>query len=124
MLLEQDRDDIIEEFLEGQPRAEYWRELREALAGRLTEAVAYQKTLDTDTPDYAEATERVEELREQVTALHLEEAVTQFVEESVAATVNRPRRPRLPDGFEPPEGYGAFDDEFAIDPSDLPGGTR
>lgn len=123
MLLEQDRDDIIEEFLDGQPRAEYWRELRQALAERLREAVQYQKTLAPDAPGYADSTARVEELREQVNALATEEIITQFVEESITSTVNRPRRPRLPEGFEPPSG-GFDDDEFAIDPSDLPGRTR
>ena len=117
MLLQQDQDDIIEEFLEGQPRADYWRELRQALAGRLSEASSHLATLSFDTFGYAEARARVEELQEQVHALGTEEVITRFVEESVSSTVNRPRRIYLP------EGLGDIDDdEFAIDAADVGSG--
>ena len=95
-------DQVIEEFLEGQPRAETWRSLRETLQARLKDAVASRDAIDPEDPRRSALERKVRELREQVAALAQEEAITQFVEDSVRASVSRPR----------PFGSGDEDDEF------------
>jgi hypothetical protein len=94
-----EQDPIIEEFLEGQPRAETWRELRDVLADRLRDAVAARDALDKDDPRRAALERKVEQLREQVATLAQEEAVTRFVEDSVRASLAQPRP------------FDAYDDE-------------
>ena len=84
-----DTDSIIEEFLDGAPRAETWSKLHEALALRLEAA-----RREGDTP-------QIEQLKQQVAALAQEEAITRFVEDSVRVTLVRPRG-----------GEFDFDDEF------------
>ncbi|WP_309710996.1 hypothetical protein [Armatimonas sp.] len=84
-----DADSIIEEFLDGAPRAETWSKLREALAFRLEAA---RREGDTA---------QIEQLEQQVAALAQEEAITRFVEDSVRVTLVRPRG-----------GEFDFDDEF------------
>jgi predicted nucleic acid-binding Zn-ribbon protein len=91
---------IIEEFLGDEPRAEMWRNLRQALQDRLRDAVAARDEIPEGHPRRAEVEARIEELRDQVAALAQEEAITQFVEDSVRASLNRPARP------------GGFADEF------------
>ena len=85
-------EQVIEEFLDGQPRAEMWRELREALQGRLRAALADRDSATEGTPDRTLADKRVKELQAQVAALAQEEAVTQFVEDSVRQSLSRPAR--------------------------------
>ena len=93
-------DAVIEEFLEGEPRAQFWQELREALQGRLRDAVAALAAVAPSDPQRKSLEARVKELREQVSALATEEAVAEFVEGSVRRSLNRVQRP------------GAFLDEF------------
>lgn len=78
---------LIEEFLEGAPRAGTWHELHQALALRLEEA---RTTGDT---------RRIKELEQQVAALAQEEAITRFVEDSVRVTLVRPRDDEFDDEF-------------------------
>ena len=85
------QDEVIEEFLEGQPRAQAWREMRETLEARLKDAVAARDGIDPEDPQLPGLERRVRDLRAQVAALGQEEAITQFVEESVRASLNRPR---------------------------------
>ncbi|MEI6433021.1 MAG: hypothetical protein WCP07_12615 [bacterium] len=85
-------DAVIEEFLEGEPRAEFWRELRESLQERLSSAVENLGQITPEHPDYKAQETRVAELRQQVRALATEEAVTEFVEDSIRRTLNRPLR--------------------------------
>ena len=85
-----DPDQPIKDFLEGQPRAHFWRELRETLAERLRDALAERDALPEDDPTRPTREKRVRELRAQVAALAQEEAVTQFVEDSVRASLSRP----------------------------------
>jgi hypothetical protein len=94
------REEVIEEFLEGQPRAELWHDLKAALQGRLQAAVEERDAAGPSHPDYAALSERVEELREQVRVLAEEGAITQFVEDSVRASLSRPRRPGVFDDAE------------------------
>jgi hypothetical protein len=92
-------EQAVDDFLEGAPRADTWRDLRETLAARLADARSDLELLPPDDPRRPEREKRVRELREQVAALAREEAVTQFVEESVRASLSRPRP------------FGATDDE-------------
>lgn len=89
--MKNEQDPVIEEFLEGQPRAQTWRALKETLAARLADTKASYAALDPDDPRRAGLERKLRELREQVRALAEEEAVTQFVEESVRASLNRPQ---------------------------------
>lgn len=83
---------VIEEFLEGAPRAETWGELRKALSLRLEAA--------RSEGDQA----HIDELEEQVAALAQEEAITRFVEDSVRVCFVRPRTADA--------HYDEFDDEI------------
>jgi TPP-dependent pyruvate/acetoin dehydrogenase alpha subunit len=94
-------EQAIDELLDGDLRADEWRELREALTGRLREAVAERDALPESDPTRADWDLRVEELRDQVAALATEEAVTEFVEKAARVTFARPT--------------AEDDDEFAID---------
>jgi len=85
-------DTVIEDFLEGHPRANQWREMRETLQARLVNALADRDAALPGSREKTAAERKVRELREQVEALRTEEAVTQFVEDSVRATLSRPRR--------------------------------
>lgn len=94
------REEAIEDFLEGQPRADLWRELRETLAARLADARAERDAASPDDLRRLELEKRVRELDTQVGALAREEAVTRFVEDSVRASLSRPR----PFGANPDDG--------------------
>lgn len=83
-------DTVIEDFLEGQPRANQWREMRETLQARLKDAVLARDAAPPGSREYTTTEKKVRELREQVHALRTEEAVTQFVEDSVRASLSRP----------------------------------
>lgn len=81
-------NDILEEFLGDTPRATEWRELREALRGRLK---AMLRSRDTETdPAALQALEtQIASLRKQVAVLETEEVVAQFVEDSIKASLAR-----------------------------------
>lgn len=95
-------EQAIDELLDGEPRADEWRELREALTERLREALSERDALPESDPRRSDWEERISELREQITALATEEAVTEFVENAARATF---ARPKVEDEF----------DEFEID---------
>jgi hypothetical protein len=98
-------EQVIEEFLEGQPRAEEWKELTAALQGRLKDAREQRDALPADDPRRADWEARIAELNEQIAVLATEAAITEFVEDSVRMSLSRPRRP----------GMDEDDDEFAIE---------
>lgn len=86
-------DGPVDEFLNGTPRAETWRELREALTGRLRYASENYDAVKIDQPDdprLPELKKRLDELKNQVAVLAEEEAVARFVEDSVRASLYRP----------------------------------
>jgi hypothetical protein len=93
-------DDVINDFMGGTLRANQWRELRVVLEARLVDA----KLLLVDTPVGSTAhrslQRKVKEMTLQVNALLQEEAVAQFVEDSVIATVSRPHPLEVMDGFD------------------------
>lgn len=84
-------DVVIEDFLDGQPRANQWREMRETLQVRLNDAIDARDAAADESRERASAEKKVRDLKAQVTALRTEEAVTQFVEDSVRASLSRPR---------------------------------
>ncbi|MBC8141216.1 MAG: hypothetical protein H7Y38_07220 [Armatimonadetes bacterium] len=93
------REEIIEDFLDGQLRASKWRELRVALQTRLDRAKEQLSALPATSSERGEIEERITELKTQVRALAEEEAITQFVEESVSNSLTRPRPfPAFDDG--------------------------
>lgn len=85
-----DEEQVIDEFVGG-TRADTWRSLRETLEVRLRDAVAERNALPSNDARRALLERKVRELKEQVAALAQEEIVTQFVEDTVRASLNRPR---------------------------------
>lgn len=73
-----DVERVIEEFLDGKPRASTLRNLRLALEAKL-------RRMEQDP---SASSEQVQELREQVRVLYEEELITQFVEDSVRFTLS------------------------------------
>jgi hypothetical protein len=73
-----DVERVIEEFLEGKPRAATLRELRQALEAKL-----HRLQQDPSTP-----CQQIDDLREQVRVLYEEEFITQFVEDSIRFTLS------------------------------------
>ncbi len=73
-----DVERVIEEFLEGKPRAATLRELRQALEAKL-------RRLEDDP---SASPEQLEQLREQARVLYEEELITQFVEDSIRFTLS------------------------------------
>lgn len=98
------REEVVEDFLAGQPRADIWRELKETLQIRLKDAVTTRDVMDPYDPAFPAQEKRVRELREQIAALAQEEAITQFVEDSVRASLTRPRPLNVP-SEDDEEGY-------------------
>ena len=97
---------VEDEILNGGPRATQLREMREVLQARLRDAREARDAVSPDDPRRAALERKVSELRDQVRVLAEEEAVSQFVEDSVRATVSRPRRPGTTDDNEfDIEGY-------------------
>ncbi len=81
----QEEERVIEEFLQGQPRAHQWREWKEALKKRL---YYLQKELSSLPPEASveereNLEQRIKETQEQIRALEIEEIITQFVEDSI-----------------------------------------
>jgi hypothetical protein len=83
-------DQVIEDFLGDSPRATEWRAMRQALADRLT-ARRQQRREEADAgadePRLHALDLQIAALERQVTALKTEEAVTQFVEDSIKVTL-------------------------------------
>ncbi|MES2460000.1 MAG: hypothetical protein V4671_05400, partial [Armatimonadota bacterium] len=98
-------EQIVGEFLGDQPRAETWRSYKEVLAVRLKEALESRDAAAPDSLQYLNLDKKVRELREQVRVLAEEEAITQFVEDSVRATMTRPQSFHAGDESDD-EGYG------------------
>lgn len=90
------RDEVIEEFLDGQPRADKWREWEQALRARLADARERHAETAPDSAQRRAWDEKISELKTQVRVLAEEEAITRFVEDSVRNSLSRPRPlPRL-----------------------------
>jgi hypothetical protein len=93
-------DDVINDFMGGKPRANQWRELRLALETRLADATQQLAATQTGSSEHKSIQRKVKEMKAQVNALLQEEAISQFVEDSVIATVSRPHPLEIQDGFD------------------------
>ena len=81
-------DDVIDEFTGGGPRADEWRELRRALAGR--QAGLSREREDTGDPVRRAALEKeLAAIAKQMKTLETEEVVARFVEDSIKASLAR-----------------------------------
>jgi hypothetical protein len=85
-----DTERIIQEFVGENPRAAEWRALRQALLERL-QALRRQRRQEVedgaDAPRLRSLDTQIAALDRQVAALETEEAVAQFVEDSIKVTV-------------------------------------
>ena len=85
-----DTEQVIEEFLGDTPRADEWRALRKALLERL-QALRHQRRQEHDAgaeaPRLRALDTQIASLDRQVAALETEEAVSQFVEDSIKVTI-------------------------------------
>jgi len=85
-------EQLIEQVLEGHPRAEQWRQWREALEERL------EKLLELKAKgivEYPNLDERIEELKRYIAVLREEEITTEFVEQQVRMVVGKARLERM-----------------------------
>ena len=81
----EEEEKIIEEFMGDDGRAQQWRAMRESLQDRLK---ALRAERATTLPDAISSLDRrIAQIVEQVRVLETEEAVSQFVEDSVRATL-------------------------------------
>jgi len=93
-------DDVINDFMGGTLRANQWRELRVVLEARLVDAKLQLVDTPVGSTSHRSHQRKVKEMTLQVNALLQEEAVAQFVEDSVIATVSRPHPLEVMDGFD------------------------
>ncbi|MDT7892710.1 MAG: hypothetical protein RRA51_00205 [Armatimonadota bacterium] len=85
-------EQLIEQVLEGHPRAEQWRQWREALEERL------EKLLELKAKgivEYPNLDERIEELKRYIAVLREEEIITEFVEQQVRMVVGKAKLERM-----------------------------
>ena len=83
-----DADTVIDEFTGGGPRADEWREMRRALAGR--QAGLSREREETNDPARRMALEKeLAVLAKQLKTLETEEVVARFVEDSIKASLAR-----------------------------------
>jgi hypothetical protein len=83
-------EEIIETFFGENARSGELRELKETLQTRLRIVTAERDALPDTDGGRAVLERKIRELKEQVTVLAQEEAVSAFVEDSVRATLFRP----------------------------------
>jgi len=85
-------EQLIEQVLEEHPRAEQWRQWREALEERL------EKLLELKAKgivEYPNLDERIEELKRYIAVLREEEIITEFVEQQVRMVVGKAKLERM-----------------------------
>ena len=90
-------DPIIDEFFGDNPRAAEWRALRQALANRVR-GLRRQRDLETDPTQVEKLNGQIAALTRQVATLETEEAVSQFVEDSIKVSLARPGSTNEEDG--------------------------
>ncbi len=83
---------VVDQVLEGQPRAREWREWRAALERRLGLLKRERRLLPPDA-DTSEADEQIREVEEQIAALSTEASITQFVEDAARFSLLAAARP-------------------------------
>lgn len=95
----------IDEALEGRPRAEQVAEIAAALRERRKGLARELQTL-TDPEERKAYEKRIDQLDEQIAMLRQEQAIAEFVENSVRATAARPDTVHdfdIPDGPDDPD---------------------
>ncbi|MGC8669239.1 MAG: hypothetical protein ACP5VE_14100 [Chthonomonadales bacterium] len=90
-LCEDPVEQVIDEFLEGGPRAEQLAQMVQALQARRRSFVLERDGAPPEERSHWEAA--IREIDDQIRVLREEEAITRFVEQSIRATINR----HLPD---------------------------
>ena len=70
------------------------------LEARLADATQQLAATQTGSSEHKSIQRKVKEMKAQVNALLQEEAISQFVEDSVIATVSRPHPLEIQDGFD------------------------
>jgi hypothetical protein len=86
-------DSAIDAFLDGKPRASAWREMRELLVARRQALREELTALDSGAGQEKTVRRKIAELDTQIALVSEEEAVAQFVEDSVRASMIRPETP-------------------------------
>ena len=81
-------DQLIEDFLEGQPRADELKEMADTLATRYNAKLVEWKEMARGSVEWDLLRDELRELREQIEVLRREEAITRFVEDSVRMTAS------------------------------------
>ncbi|MGQ9525858.1 MAG: hypothetical protein ACUVTZ_13615 [Armatimonadota bacterium] len=79
----------VREFLGDHPRASEWKEWRRALAQRL-EALKQEKSSQPPGSGTSELDAQIQEIETYLAVLAEEAAITEFVEDSVKASVSMP----------------------------------
>ncbi len=79
-------EQLIEQVLEGHPRAEQWRQWREALEERLEKLLELKAKGIIEYPDFDQ---RIEELKRYIAVLREEEIITEFVEQQVRMVIGK-----------------------------------
>ncbi len=79
-------EQLIEQVLEGHPRAEQWRKWREALEERLGKLLEMKAKGVSEYPDLDQ---RIEELKRYIAVLREEEIITEFVEQQVRMVIGK-----------------------------------
>ncbi len=79
-------EQLIEQVLEGHPRAEQWRQWREALEERLEKLLELKAKGIIEYPDIDQ---RIEELKRYIAVLREEEIITEFVEQQVRMVIGK-----------------------------------
>ncbi len=83
-----DPNEVIDEFTGGGPRADEWREMRRALAGRQA-GLSREREETHDPVRQAALDKELVALAKQLRTLETEEVVARFVEDSIKASLAR-----------------------------------
>ncbi|MCS7263261.1 MAG: hypothetical protein NZ805_00340 [Armatimonadetes bacterium] len=79
-------EQLIEQVLEGHPRAEQWRQWRQALEERLEKLLELKAKGIVEFPDIDQ---RIDELKRYIAILLEEEIITDFVEQQVKMVLGK-----------------------------------
>jgi hypothetical protein len=85
-------DAVVEQVLEGQPRAQEWREWKQALQLRL-DSLLRERAAPGPMADLVRLDETIAETRDQIQALSTEQVITQFVEDAARFSLLAQARP-------------------------------
>ena len=115
---EDDRDRVVEDFLQGGPRSEEWRLWREALAKRLADLKRSRRELGErggSEKEIHDLNEMIEETEAQINALATEEVISEFVEAEIDLSLNTQEKDDELAGFEGVDPDDLGGDEFSRD---------